>query len=115
MSQISPKLRRGAGIYVFYCPGCKEAHSYRVDMPDHLVKDRPCWTFNGNVDSPSFTPSLRLFVRLEGGGEKTLCHLFVTDGKIIYCGDCDHELNGQTVDLPDLPDFMQGDKYGDGA
>ena len=30
------------------------------------------------------------------------CHLFVTDGKIIYCGDCTHELSGQTVDLPNI-------------
>jgi hypothetical protein len=31
-----------------------------------------------------------------------LCHYFIVDGRIRYCGDCQHELAGQTVDLPDL-------------
>jgi hypothetical protein len=62
------------------------------------------WQFNGNMEKPSFTPSL-----LNTGNyynEKTgqndiecRCHLFVTDGKIQYCSDCTHELAGQTVEL----------------
>jgi hypothetical protein len=37
------------------------------------------------------------------GGRKTLCHYFIRDGKIEFCGDCPHELAGQTVPLPDVP------------
>ena len=32
-----------------------------------------------------------------------ICHHFVTEGKIQFCGDCTHALRGQTVELPDFP------------
>lgn len=88
--------------YRFYCPGCERAHVYYVG-PNQ-------WEFNGNLEKPSFTPSLRnyhpAYVDPDTGQkvpEKTLCHLFVTDGQIVYCGDCPHALSGQTVPLPDWP------------
>lgn len=116
--QISPHLRKSSDGYIFFCPGCQEAHKYVTDGSWGAGRG---WTFNGNLASPSFTPSLRLFERIppskqvNGQAEHTFCHLFVTDGKINFCGDCDHELNGQQgVPLPELPDFMQDDKYGDG-
>jgi hypothetical protein len=31
------------------------------------------------------------------------CHLFLTDGRLQYLGDCTHALAGQTVPLPELP------------
>lgn len=37
-----------------------------------------------------------------------VCHLFVTAGKIIYCNDCTHSYVGKTVDLPDLPEHIDG-------
>lgn len=125
--QISPKLRKSSDGYLFYCPACEEAHKFRC-VPE--VGELPNWEFNGNIASPSFTPSLlhfqsyrawteadgppRRLVRLPDGQRITICHLFVTDGKIVYCGDNPHALNGQTIDLPDLPEWMQSDKYGDG-
>ena len=33
----------------------------------------------------------------------TVCHSFVTDGRIQFLGDCTHSLAGQTVDLPEFP------------
>lgn len=80
-------------IYLFYCPGCKTVHHYNVGR----VK-RPVWQFNGNMDLPTFSPSLLY------PDKKPRCHLFLTNGKIIYCGDCEHEFAGQTVDLPDIPE-----------
>ncbi|HUP80813.1 MAG TPA: DUF6527 family protein [Pirellula sp.] len=88
------KLRRieipGGHRYVFWCPGCKGSHQYQVGPP-------PSWTFNGNFDSPTFTPSLLVRPVKEAGIPR--CHLFVTDGKISYCTDCEHELAGQTVEM----------------
>ena len=75
--------------YMFYCPGCQEYHAYRV----------PDWTFNGNMDRPTFTPSLLHSGKDYPGNQ---CYLFVTDGKIHYCSDCDHSLAGQTVDMVDM-------------
>lgn len=87
--------------YYFWCPGCKHCHAYVCNAPD----GKPNWSFNGNFDKPTFTPSLLIFVTMPDTKErKTCCHLFVTDGKIAYCGDCPHALNGQTVDMVDIPD-----------
>jgi hypothetical protein len=78
--------------YVFWCPGCSCHHIF-VTLRD----ERPVWTFNGDTEKPSFTPSLLY------PSKTPRCHLFVTDGKIIYQADCGHSLAGQTVDLPDIP------------
>ena len=79
--------------YTFYCPGCKHEHTYTVKA------DGSQWQFNGNMLKPSFTPSL---LNREFNTEaklKSSCHLFVTDGKIIFCDDCTHEFAGKTVEL----------------
>lgn len=82
---------RDAGLIVwFFCPGCDDAHAYRV----------PRWTFSGTVQKPTFRPSL-----LCRGMRR--CHLFVTDGQIHYCGDCDHALAGKVVELPELPEWLR--------
>lgn len=82
--------------YSFYCPGCGYRHSYYT----RNSKGRPVWSFDGNMQEPTFKPSLRML----GGrdAKKTTCHLFVTKGKIIYCDDCPHELAGKTVDMVPL-------------
>jgi hypothetical protein len=77
--------------FVFWCPGCKEQHSYRVNPAGSEL--RPAWQFNGNNDAPTFTPSLLY------PSKEVRCHLFVTDGKISYCGDCGHELAGKIVPM----------------
>ena len=84
----------GRTLYCFYCPGCRREHPYTVRQDG----GHPGWTFDGNLESPTFTPSLRC---LDGKGG-TECHLFLTAGKIIYCGDSPHALAGQTIDLPEL-------------
>jgi hypothetical protein len=98
MAKIRKKIVQ---YFDFYCPGCKHLHVYSI------ADDGSKWQFNGNMESPSFTPSLLNYmeVKNEQTGkmeEKERCHLFVTNGKIIYCGDCTHELSGKTIDLPDL-------------
>lgn len=78
--------------WLFYCPGCKMMHSFST----------PRWTFNGNHDKPTFSPSLRIYTTRPEVGEVTLCHLFVRDGKIEYCGDSPHHLSGKTVDMVEI-------------
>lgn len=102
------KLRRGTSSIdrrmLHWCPGCKEPHSIRVEG------EGPKWEFNGNFDRPTFKPSVLNFTTYDDEGEplpagqrRTLCHYFITDGKIQFCGDSPHALSGQTVDLPDWP------------
>lgn len=82
-------------LYIFWCPGCKRVHPYNVNR-----KERPCWQFNGDTEKPTFTPSLLV----EPNYPKHRCHLFLTEGKIHYCGDCFHELAGKVVDMVDVPE-----------
>lgn len=92
-------------LVIFRCPGCDDNHQISVGT----------WTFNGDLERPTFTPSV-----LVGGvqwapsmgfhkpnhvgiavGEPIVCHSFVTDGRIEFLGDCTHALAAQTVDLPE--------------
>jgi len=73
------------GCYVFYCPGCDEHHPYEV----------PRWQFNGDMASPTFSPSLLV----DKDNPEKRCHLFVRDGQIEYCSDCHHELAGKTIPM----------------
>jgi hypothetical protein len=83
----------------FMCPGCKYPHSVRVNAVPPLTG----WTWNNDLEKPTFTPSVDSTGTLH-------CHSFVTDGKIRFLMDCDHDLKGQTVDLPELPAWLAKDK-----
>lgn len=105
-----PKGRKTSdGRVIFFCPGCNEHHGPIVDGSRG-------WTWNGSLDSPTFSPSIlvRGTVRITDeeharimAGEKVdpkplVCHSFVTDGRIKFLSDCTHSLAGQTVDLPEM-------------
>ena len=80
--------------YLFYCPGCKYSHTYEV----------PRWSFNEDFNNPTFSPSLLVFyTHPETNQRVTCCHLFLKEGKLEFCGDCPHELKGQTVDMVEFP------------
>ena len=40
----------------------------------------------------------------EEGDPPEICHSFIRDGQFVFLMDCDHELKGQTVDIPPLPE-----------
>lgn len=85
----------GGSSYWFWCPGCECAHRYATGEGKG-----PRWDFNDNLENPTFSPSL-----LSVGQKR--CHLFLKKGKLEFCKDCDHGLAGQTVELPDLPDWLK--------
>jgi hypothetical protein len=124
MSVIGRKLRSVEGSRVaFRCPGCDEMHVIKVG-PAHDPGN--CWGYNGDPDAPTFTPSILVRTgHYATGGQPgncycdyaerhperepmpdgwicKQCHSFVTNGRILFLGDCSHHLAGQTVDLPDL-------------
>lgn len=98
----------------FWCPGCDDVHGVGVETPNG-------WGWNGDLERPTFTPSVHVTMskwkgtfeeygkwtrpthpNVEPGGE-CICHSFVTDGQIQFLGDCTHTLAGQTVPLPPWP------------
>lgn len=93
----------------FRCPGCNDVHGVTVDAGPVV------WGWNGDLEVPTFTPSILIrgnqwppefpeYVKAEHAGVPpggdTVCHSFVTDGRIQFLNDCTHQLAGQTVDLP---------------
>jgi hypothetical protein len=90
------------GRMLFWCPGCQEAHAVG-----------PSWTFNGDYERPTFSPSIKVtgkrritdeeYDRIMGGEKVEIpdmcCHSFIRDGQIQFLGDCTHALAGQTVPL----------------
>lgn len=124
MGQISSKLRKWEhedqeGL-TYWCQGCKSHHQIRTKGPT-------TWGWNGDAERPTFTPSVLVTGRdftpkgwadyeawLANGcptlradqsfeSKDLRCHTFITDGMVQFLGDCTHELAGQTLPLPDLP------------
>lgn len=103
---------------VFVCPGCEHVdgdgvrHGGLHMLPISGDADgRPMWTFDGNLDAPTLSPSI---LSRRGPGADDLppafvCHSFLEAGRFRFLGDCTHELAGQTVDLPDLYEWAVGD------
>ena len=99
------KKKLGEHIWI-WCPGCDEAHTLRVVSHD----GKHAWTWNGSLEAPTFSPSLRVTIRYgEKGKPSRVCHSFIKDGKIQFLGDCFHDLKNTTVPLPDLPDWFVED------
>lgn len=92
----------------YWCPGCDSGHEIAVSQPNHSGAK---WTFNGDMERPTFSPSLHLKINTPDMGkyyqpdvESTVCHCFVRDGMIQFLGDCTHALRGQTVPMPNIPE-----------
>lgn len=95
----------GKLMHWWWCPGCEETHIYWTQIPGEPVTPGNVWSYDGNEDAPTFSPSLLN----HGGRGKTsehVCHLFITQGVIEFLGDCTHALAGQKVPMPTLPDWL---------
>lgn len=112
--------------YMIFCPACKQGHLFNTKPGNAsgVGGHKPTWTFNGDAEKPTFRASMLVQTGCKAqshrpGGhcwctyaknnpdepapfECSVCHSFVTDGKIEFLGDCTHELAGQTVPLPDF-------------
>ena len=92
-------LRRVDEAWIHRCPGCGSLHV----IPDY--EGKPRWRFNGDYARPTLSPSVRhCWPEWGDGGARAekVCHYFIRDGRIEFCGDCTHALAGQTVDLPQI-------------
>jgi hypothetical protein len=95
--------------WIFICPGCEHRH-YVPTQDAHVADDKLIWTFNGDIERPTFSPSLMLKTGKyvvpdfedDFPGQNSICHSIVTDGMIHFCGDSTHHLSGQTLPLPEI-------------
>lgn len=103
-TRLSLVLEEADGKLFFGCPGCNMVHGLNV-----LNGQTPSWTWNGDVERPTFSPSVLVKypwkMMVNGGREQVTCHSFVREGRIEFLGDCTHALAGQTVDLPTMDDY----------
>lgn len=99
------------GCLGFRCPGCDEMHVVNAG-----------WTFDGNYDAPTLSPSILVtgghYVSSHKAGDHCYCtwserfpdipapkfkcgrcHSFVRAGQIEFLDDCTHALAGKTVPL----------------
>jgi len=53
----------------------------------------PKWNWDGNVDEPTITPSIRT------KAHDFVCHSYITKGKVQFLADCTHEYAGKTMNL----------------
>lgn len=103
--------RVGASAW-WWCPGCEQArgfgaHRFAIVGDDGSTPDGSCWTFDGNLDAPTFDPSYLTWLG-EQASPWYRCHTFVRAGRIEYLGDCSHPLVGQTVEMVPVPDWLAG-------
>lgn len=83
----------GKTVYWLWCPACDDAV---------MIDDT--WIWNGDVERPTFTPSV--LTRFTMQGRERVCHSFVVDGVWQYLGDCTHDRAGQHVPMVDLPEWL---------
>lgn len=94
----------------FYCPGCRAELQRRqaageLDIDDeschdlslHMMNVRDVHRFNGDVERPTFEPSI-----MAHGAPSVVCHSYVRAGRIQYLDDCTHAMRGTTIDLPEV-------------
>lgn len=107
MAKVSAYLLEWRGEYGHWCPGCEQTHWIATARPN-----RPSWSFNGDVNAPTFNPSVRIQYEGPDAGQTdadgfrsppACCHYFLHAGQIQFCADSTHALAGQTVPLPLLP------------
>ena len=127
MGYLSSILRNASdNSLIWFCPGCNHAHRIQVGHGEG-----PRWTWNGNAERPTFSPSVSVRGIREDMDEKTqaaydvlgpnqlhsalddprfrsVCHSFVKDGQMQMLDDCTHALAGQTVPIPPWPDNYGG-------
>lgn len=90
--------------YMIQCRACGWHEFPKIGKPG------ASWKFNGNVFSPSFTPSMnQTFTPTDPDPTDRdmkfrRCHFIVTAGTINYCGDCTHAYAGQRFPLEPWPE-----------
>lgn len=86
----------------FWCPGCEEMCGSGLHLlPVNTDKHSPAWTWDGNLEAPTLSPSI-----LTGRDTPRICHSFLKNGIFEFLSDCTHKFANQHIPIPDLPDWF---------
>ena len=95
--------------YHLRCPGCGWVHHFRT-VPSKLNRRNgepyPVWGFDGNLEKPTFNPSM-LVIGADLDGESR-CHSYLKGGIWEFLSDCTHENAGRK--MPVVPYKQQQEK-----
>ena len=102
---------------MFVCPGCETTdadgtmHGGLHMLPVNTTKKSPSWTWDGNLDAPTLSPSI---LTRRGPGADNLpppfvCHSFLKAGIFEFLGDCTHQYANQHVPIGELYDWVVSD------
>jgi hypothetical protein len=87
------------GYYLIFCPACG-LHGIPTQKKNSLGA---IWTFNNDLDKPTFYPSIK--ITWGGGKEGSIvrcCHFYIRNGRIEFQNDCTHDWKNKTVELSDV-------------
>ena len=93
-----------------FCPACDFSHGFRVDLDGHGQWTSDYWTFDGNYERPTFSPSM-LANKDSADQYKPRCHSFLTEGVWGYLSDCTHAMAGMSVDVPEADPEMTFERW----
>lgn len=107
MMKLSDALRSVERGHSHWCPACEEMH---------LIPSS--WQFDGNVESPTFTPSVRITYNGPDAGKDrgdlsrapyACCHYNLSAGRLVFHDDSTHPYGGCTVPLPPIPSSVNAE------
>jgi hypothetical protein len=99
-STVMHEVGNNLGHFLVECPGCKMFHCVNT-----VTEGRPKWTWNGDMEKPTFSPSLLVTYNYGVNNVDVVCHSFIVDGVWQFLGDCTHELAGQNVPMVPMGTF----------
>lgn len=90
-------------LLCFVCPGCVQMDGTAgIHMlPVNTDAISPSWDWDGNLDRPSVSPSIR-----SGKPPGKVCHKFLYEGIFQYLADSTHDLKGKHIQAVDLPGWF---------
>lgn len=91
-------IKKGGQLW-HYCPACDDVHSVAIDEP---YKTASRWHFDGNVEMPSLSPSVKVTKPI--GDDSEVCHYFLKNGRFEYLLDCTHKLAGMRIPVVEIPE-----------
>jgi len=85
----------GNDLVAVWCPACDDAVVLGVNTPHG-------WTFDGNMEKPTFEPSIKVMGNT--GTKDTVCHSFLRAGVWQFLDDCTHAMRGMMPVVP-FPEY----------